>query len=115
MVNLIQVVLTVFIIFALSRVVLRLRDKQINIVQFLIWCTAWVAVGILVLLPDTTVMLARLFGVGRGVDAIIYISIALLFYLVFRIYVKLDMTEQEITKLVRETSIRKALRKGGKR
>ncbi|MFC1729994.1 DUF2304 domain-containing protein [candidate division KSB1 bacterium] len=99
-----------FVLFALSRAVLRFKGRQITLSEFLFWALVWIVVGVLIIIPDTTNALARLFGVGRGVDAIIYISIALLFYLVFRIYVKLENVEQEITKVVREVSLNKGKR-----
>lgn len=65
----------------------------------------WIIVGGVTLSPQTTDTIAKLVGVGRGVDFIIYISIISLFYLVFRMFVKIEDVEREITKLVRKLAI----------
>lgn len=57
--------------------------------------------------PDLSTRFARLIGVNRGVDAILYISIAALSYLVIKLYVALEKQDQTITKLVSEMAISK--------
>jgi hypothetical protein len=44
--------------------------------------------------------------VGRGVDLVIYISVLILFYLIFRTLVRLDKIEKDITKIVREVALK---------
>src|SRR3546814_2428867 len=81
----IQIVLLIFVIFALTRVFLRLREKVIPAKTALFWSLIWIAALVGIILPKTTTKIASVFGVGRGVDVIVYISLALLFYLVFNI------------------------------
>lgn len=59
----------------------------------------------MILLPTTTSQIASLLQVGRGVDVILYISLALLFYLVFRGYVMIEDLRHDITTLVRQLAI----------
>ncbi|MBU1854341.1 MAG: DUF2304 domain-containing protein, partial [Nanoarchaeota archaeon] len=49
--------------------------------------------------------LSGFFGIGRPIDVVIYASIIVLFYLIFRMYVKIESMEQNITKVVREVTI----------
>ena len=49
--------------------------------------------------------IAEFFGVGRGVDIIVYISLALLFYLVFRIYVMIEDLRHQMTDIIREIAL----------
>jgi len=65
------------------------------------------AVGVVVILPQTASFLANLLGVGRGADLVIYLSILVLFYIVFRIFIRLDRLDREITKIVRELALQK--------
>ena len=58
-----------------------------------------------ILLPATTTKIASFFGVGRGVDVILYLAVSLLFYLVFRIYVMIEDIRREITKVVRMVAL----------
>ncbi len=61
----------------------------------------------LILIPQTLGFISNLLGISRPVDVIIYLSIAVMFYLIFRLYVKIETAEQEITKIVREKAIKR--------
>lgn len=107
----IQILLLLFIVFAISRVLLRAREKVISTRIALFWIVIWLAALAGVILPETTTRLASYFGVGRGVDVIVYISLALLFYLVFRIFVIVEDLRHEITTLVRFIALKKSPQK----
>lgn len=100
----IQYLIIVFGFFAISRSILRLKSKSISKLEFLFWLSVWLSIITLGLIPSFTNILSNLLGIARGVDAIIYVSIIALFYLLFRLYVKVDEVNQEITKLVREVA-----------
>lgn len=100
-----QVILVLFLFFALSRVVLRFREKTISPLEFVFWTVLFFAAIVGVAFPDQTTNLARFVGIGRGVDLVIYASIATLFYLVFRIYVLLEGLHHEITELIRQIAL----------
>src|SRR4030042_4223884 len=110
MLTTIQIVLVAFILFATSRVLLRIKEKVISNKAGFFWILVWLAAMIGVILPDTTTRLASYFGVGRGVDVIVYISLALLFYLVFRIYVMIEDIRHEITFLIRQLALQNSSR-----
>lgn len=103
----IQFFLILFLFFALSRVILRLKDGGLSFGAFLFWLGLWILAIISVLKPDFTTFLARKLGIGRGADAVLYLSIAVLFYLLFRTNVMLENLRQEITKLTREFALKK--------
>jgi len=101
----IQVILVLFIIFAVSKVALRYKDKIISLQELVLWTIFWFLVGFVVIFPESTSYVANLVGVGRGVDLVIYLSVLILFYLVFRVLVRLDKTEKDITKVVRKVAL----------
>lgn len=103
--ELIQLVLTAFLLFALSRVFLRFRDKKVSGGEFVFWTGLFLSAIVGVAFPDETSRVASLMGIGRGVDLIVYASIAALFYLVFRAYVLMEDIRHEITELVRKIAI----------
>tara|TARA_Y100000310_G_C20207848_1_gene589902 strand:+ start:87 stop:416 length:330 start_codon:yes stop_codon:yes gene_type:complete len=103
----IQITILLFALFAISRVFLRFKDKSITLQALFFWIMIWFGIILVTILPKTATFLTVLFGVGRGADLLIYLSIILLFYLVFRIYVKIDNTNKEITKIVRKESLKK--------
>ena len=94
-----------FSVFALSRTVLRLKGGDMTWKEFAFWAVLWIVIIIIAIIPDITFSFANILGIERGVDVLIYFSIILLFYLMFRIYVKIEKIEQDITKAVRNTAI----------
>lgn len=105
--ELIQVLAIIFALFAYSRAILRFKGKNISFREFIFWTIIWVAIIVVALIPGVTGWLSRYVGIGRPVDLLVYISIIALFYLLFRLYVKLDELDQNITKIVRKISLDK--------
>lgn len=101
-----QSVAALFSIFAISRVYLRFKERKISSLAFIFWIGVWFAGVIAILDPEATTKFARLVGIGRGVDAILYASIIIIFYLIFRIYIKIEDTERNITELARKMSLK---------
>ncbi len=95
----ISIIIIIFSIFALSRVILRTQDKSISFKESLLWVIIWITITIFTIIPQATDKLSSLFGVGRGVDTAFFLSIIFLFYIVFRLYVKIDQLDKDITEL----------------
>jgi hypothetical protein len=107
MITIVQIIAFIFVTFAASRAVLRAKDKKITIIELFFWLGIWGGLIVVVFFPGLTSYIAELVGIGRGIDVIIYTSIGLLFYMIFRLYVKLEDSEKEITRLVREIALMK--------
>ena len=95
----IQIIFLVFLIFALSRVFLRVREGNLTLGAFLFWLSLWILAIFSILNPEFTSHLAKVIGIGRGTDVVIYASIVILFYLIFRTNVMLENIRHEINKL----------------
>jgi len=104
---LIQILLIIFLLFAVSRVLLQVKSGNITAGSFIFWSGLFFIAIVGVLSPELTSRVARLLGIGRGADVIIYVSIVLLFYLVFRLSIVIEDLRHEITKLVREIALSK--------
>lgn len=107
MITTIQIIVLVFVVFAASRVILRAKDKKISVTELFFWLAVWAVLAGVVFFPELTAPAAIFLGVGRGIDVIIYVSIGLLFYLIFRLYVKIEELQQDITAVVRKNAIEK--------
>ena len=101
----IQIVLVIFFLFALLKVVNRFRSGELNGKEALAWAVFWMLSVLVVVNPNSTSVLAKTLGVGRGVDAVMYLAVTLLFFLVFKIFVHLERIERQITKLVRKDTL----------
>jgi hypothetical protein len=111
MIEPIQIILIVFILFALSRAWLRYREGKIKRLEFLFWLIIWVSAIVAVAAPRAIGFVSQAFGIGRPADLILYVAVILLFYLVFRIYVFIDALQEDTTRLVREIAIKKERKK----
>lgn len=74
---------------------------------FVFWFIFWIAAAVVVAMPQTTTILAEKVGIGRGVDLAVYFSVFILFYLVFRIFLKLENMEKTMTKFAEKEALEK--------
>lgn len=102
---LIQVFLVLFFIFAILRVVTRYRSGDLLIGGMLSWLVFWLLAIVVVVLPNSTFLVARFVGVTRGADLVVYSSLALLFFMIFKIMVRLERMNKDITKLTRKKAL----------
>lgn len=103
---LIQILLSLFLIFAFIKVIGRFRAKEISYWSLIFWLLFWIVVAMVVWQPNLSTELANRLGVGRGTDLVMYVSVAVLFYLMFRQTVRLEKMEKNVTKIVREIALR---------
>ncbi|MFA6307575.1 MAG: DUF2304 family protein [Patescibacteria group bacterium] len=101
-----QILVTIFIVFILLKLFLQKQKNKISFLSFLIWVLLWLMVLIVFWLPDTTSYLAAVLGIGRGADLVVYVSILVIFYMIFKIFVRLNKIEDEITTVVRDNAIK---------
>ncbi len=100
-----QIIVVAFCLYAAFRVWQKTRSRSMSRRWGVLWLVFWLCVGLVVALPWTTSLLAARLGVTRGVDLVIYVAVIALFYLVFRLTMKIERLEGNITKLVREVAI----------
>lgn len=109
---LLETIVTIFALFAISRSWLRLKKGNESVFEFIFWIFVWCGVVFIMFFRDFVDMIAlRFFDVGRGIDLIVYMSIVALFYLIFRLYSKAEILEQDITKLTRTLAIKESKEK----
>ena len=106
-----QILILIFAAIVIFKSLKRLMKKEISIWLFSIWFIFWLMVAAVDLFPAMINYLANLAGVGRGVDLVIYLSVIILFYLVFRFNVSLNRLNKSLSKIVREMAIDKAEKK----
>ena len=103
----VQIVFGIFLLFAVSRVLLRLKDGTLALNNFIFWTGLFVVALIGVVKPELTTLLAQKLGINRGSDIVVYASILLLFYLIFRTNILLENLRHDLTELVRKLALKK--------
>jgi hypothetical protein len=102
----VQIIFGLFLLFAVSRVLLRLKDGTLTLNNFVFW-TALFILGIIgVIKPELTTIAADKLGIDRGSDVVVYASIMLLFYLIFRTNILLENLRHDLTQLVRTLALK---------
>lgn len=102
----IKILISLFVAFALSRVILRYREKSFGAFALVFWTLIWVIMAFFVWKPASSDTIANILGVGRGVEALLAMAVVILFYAIFRLYVKLEWLEHEITVLVQKLALK---------
>ena len=96
--------LFVILVIALHTLVRR-RHGEITTFSMLLWLILWTLGGFAVAFPGQSTRLARFIGVGRGADLITYVSVVTLFYILFRLVVRIERLNRDITELVRAQAL----------
>jgi small membrane protein len=87
------------------------KAKKISLWQGIVWVVVWIILIVLTIAPEISSAISQFLGIGRGTDLIIYLSIIVLFYLVYLMYMKMEKLEMNITGLVRNIAIEKGKEK----
>jgi len=103
---LIQIILLIVIAAVIARLIMKLKSKELSGRQFLLWLVLWLLAAVAAAWPDLTVRLANLVGVGRGSDLVVYAAMVFLFYFIFRLLLRIERIEKNLTKLVRQEALK---------
>lgn len=74
----------------------------------LAWVGVWLIAAIAILLPDLTTRMARVMGIGRGADLVLYLGLLLSLSGFLLTYTRLRRLEADLTELVRRIALRDA-------
>jgi len=102
---LIQIVVSLFALFAIFNLIGRKKKQALKWSEFWGWILFWAATIIAVWVPNSLTKLANFFGIGRGADLVLYVGLVAVFYFIFRIYVRIEKMERNITKIVRDDAL----------
>ncbi len=105
--TLIQTLLVTFFLYVLFKVVRRYQAGEMALGITALWALFWLGAIFVAVVPTSTSKIAEFVGVGRGADLAVYISLALLFFIVFRLMARIDKLNKEITTVTRELALHK--------
>ena len=95
-------------IIALAAIIVfyfRFRKGKHSLSSFILWTLLWIFIIIVSIFPQSSMIFARIFGITRGLDFIIIVALAFIFYLGIRLYYKIDKLEEDVNKIVKEVSL----------
>lgn len=100
-----QLLLSVVALLVAERVISRARARAVGYIFSTLWFIGVVIFLVVVWQPSLATRVSHVLGIGRGVDALLYVGVATLFYLNVRLLLRLERQEHVITKLVSELAL----------
>lgn len=98
-------VLLAAVVISKSYVDFRAKVESLQI--FLFWIFTWTAIVIIAVFPSIIDLLISSFGGGRaGLGTFFGMALVFLFFTVYRMYVRIQRLEQNLTKTIRELALR---------
>ena len=107
MLNIFQIFFIFFALLVVSFVIKRRSEGLLSLRALIFWVLFWLLTIVVVLWPGSAEFAAEYSGIGRGADLVVYISLALMFYILLRLHIKLEMMNRDLTKIVRKDSLEK--------
>lgn len=107
MIILFQILFIFFALYSIFFVVKKKQDELLGPRGMFFWVLFWFGVIVVVVWPEGTIKLAHVFGIGRGADLVMYLALATLFFIVFRLHIKIEAMNRDVTKVVREKALDK--------
>jgi len=104
-----QVIAIILGILAVILSILRFRDGKMSLGMMFLWIIIWLLVIFTAIDPNSTNLLAIYTGIGRGLDFVLIIGLLLCFYLIFKMYNKIETVEEELTDLIREIALERKM------
>ena len=101
-----QIVLILVSLLAIFIGARRYHDESFSLGTLILWILVWFVVILVALFPGISVTIASITGLGRGLDALYIVSIIFIFYIIFKLYNKIDDQKKRINELVSELAIR---------
>ena len=75
--------------------------------EFLFWLVFWILAALLIIgLKFIDRLVADLGFTGSGIEILLYLSVAMLFYFIFRLRLKVEKIEKDITKVVQNIALK---------
>lgn len=103
--NLFQVLSVSILTLSIIRLVYQYRLKHLNIIGLAFWGAVWILGIVVILSPEFTFTLSRIFGIERGADLIIYSSIVIAYVLGFSITQRIGSLEEKLKDLNTKISL----------
>lgn len=87
----------------------RYSKGRVSLGEFILTVGFWLGVAAVAIWPDRiSKFVANLFGIKSNVNAIIFLSIGVLLYLIFRLYNEMRLNRRQVTELARKIALLEA-------
>ena len=106
-----QIIVPVISVIAMTLTFREFRKGNNSLFELLMWGGFWGFIGIVAIFPDpTTRFISHTIGIKDHINAIIFIGLAMSFFLHFRLFNTMKKQNASITELVRQIAINNEIR-----
>ena len=96
------------ILFFLSRLFWQKKNKYISVNEFIFWFIFWIiALFSIIFLKQIDKIVAQFGFSSSGIEILLYLATVMLFYFIFRLRLRFEKIEKQLTKITREISLKK--------
>lgn len=81
------------------------KRQKFNALHFLVFIGIGIGLFVFTIFPNILNKMGQIFGLQRGADVLVYVSIVFLFYFVLLLLNKTEKNREDVTRLVREISV----------
>lgn len=102
--NAIKILIIIALVISLARLMRFKTKRTIDLQALLFWSAILIGSVVLFINPAISENIARIIGIGRGVDSMFFLAILLLFYLNFQLYMRIQKLDRMLTTLNQRAS-----------
>ncbi len=104
-----QTIAIVIVLSFLWRLFIKKRRKKISQAEFLLWSVFWSLSGLMVIfIKQIDAFVAYLGFSSSGINVLLYLAIAWLFHLLFRVRIRIEKLERDLTQVSRSIALEEA-------
>jgi len=102
-------------LIVISKSYVDFRSRRESLPMFVVWTLTWAIIVSVALSPGLIEFLLRGNTAGAGIGRILGMGVVFEFFLLYRVYTRVERLEQKITALVQEVALRDGLKPGAKK
>jgi small membrane protein len=101
-----QLIALLIILFFVFRLFVLKKREKVSANEFIFWLVFWlIAASGIIFIKDLDKLAANLGFSASGIQIILYAAVAVLFYMNFRLRLKIEKMNKDITRVVRRMAI----------
>ena len=101
-----QIIALIIIAFFIWRLIVQRKKEQINQNEFNVWIGFWFLGALaIVFIKEIDRLVIQLGLAGSGINFLLYLTVIILFYHIFKLRLAVAKTEANLTKLARKVSL----------
>lgn len=103
-----QIIALIIILVFIWRLFIQKNKNQISKNEFTLWFVFWLLGAFAIVFIKQIDKLFEILGFsGPGINYLVYLAIISLFYLIFKLRLKIAKLEKQLTKITREIALKK--------